>query len=49
MTKDEIEQVQALFATLANCERIDESGEPNTLSLKEIQNIGAQGLNIVER
>jgi len=48
MTQEQQAQVQALFATLANVDRIDNSGDPNTLSLDEIRKIGGEGLDLVD-
>lgn len=45
MTKQQIEEIRALFAMFANCEAINESGEPNTLSIEEIQQFGSEGLD----
>ncbi len=42
------EKLYALFAVLANCERIDESGEPNSLSLAEVQKLGTKGLDLID-
>jgi len=41
-------EAYALAAIFANVERIDESGEPNTLSLKEIANFGSRLLDLFD-
>jgi hypothetical protein len=43
------EQVVALFASLANCERISDDQQPGSLSLAEIQQIGQMGLDLTEK
>lgn len=48
MTKDQFDELYALFATLANLEQIDESGDPNTASLREIQLLGTEGLDLLD-
>lgn len=47
-TKEQFDELYALFAVLANLERVDKSGDAMTLSLTEINNIGTQGLNIMD-
>ena len=42
------DEIYALFALIANLESIDESGEPGTLSLAELQGIGTRGLDIMD-
>lgn len=43
-----IENIKALFATLANCERISDDKEPGSLSLADIQSIGTAGLDAID-
>lgn len=48
MTKDQFERLQSLAAVFANCGAVNETEEPDTLSLKEIQQFGSDMLAILE-
>ena len=43
-----LDEIHAIFAVLANLEVIDESGEPGTLSLAELQEFGGRGLDLID-
>lgn len=45
ITKEQFDNIQSILAIFANCEAINESGEPDTLTLEEIQTLGAQALD----
>jgi hypothetical protein len=44
----DVDQLRELFACLANCRALNDSGEPDALSLAEIRSIGEQGLDIID-
>jgi len=48
LTKEQFDELYGIAACFANCEAIDETGNPATLSLAEIQSFGTQMLNLLD-
>lgn len=41
-------ETYAIAAIFANCDRVDETGDPNTLSISEIQSLGSRLLDLLD-